>query len=99
MTALAHRQQIAFVTISSREGIGMVKPVPLAIAEIIVFFLATHWLVTLSLMVRELVILYVRINHLLDIGDDWLLQNIIPNRSDFELFWLVLRSDWSWLWC
>lgn len=99
MTTLAHYQpQIAFVTVSSRGGIGMIKPVSLPVAEIIVYFLSTVWLITLALMIRELVIVGQRTFFALDFIDAWLWINIIPQRSDFELCWLALRSDWTWLW-
>lgn len=87
MTVLAHRQPVAFITISSRDGLGMVKPVPLAVAEVIVFFLATQWLVHLALMIRELAIIWLRLSSLIVIYD-------VP----WSYVWLALRSDWSWLW-
>jgi len=59
--ALASRQnQIAFVTITSREGFGLAQPVSIGIAEIVFWFLQTAWAMLAALMIRELVILWFR---------------------------------------
>lgn len=65
----------------------MTRPVTLAVAEVIVYFLSAAWLMTLALMVREVVLLWLQVSSMVIVTD-------VP----WSYIWLALRSDWSWLW-